>query len=664
MSNKPDLTGSKVRLYGEPFECKQVEGDSLPRFEIVAYTGAVMEVGGYGKVIVDLAGISFASPKIPIVYGHIVKCGIGHVEKSEIRDGALVLEGVVSRQTEYAKDFTSSAKNGFPWQASIGGTPLEVEFLNDDATAVVNGRTVDASVTIIRKISLYETSVVEFGADGATSSTIKCSIINPQGGNDNMSSITDTQTPIPQPQTPVEPPVNEPTPTPQTPPTGAVDFGATRRQYAEEHRRIAAIRKRGADMDPEVVAQAIEEGWSEEKFDVECMRTELERFRASRPTAPPLHYSQPASVSNDALVAIGLRACGLPVDENRFAEKDLEAADKYRDASLTEFCELACGRGLPRFKRDNRGWLEAAFSTTNLNHVLSRTANAALLAGFEYVESDWRKVFKVGSVSDFKPHERYRMNSSFKFKKLTDGGRFEHGEVSDEKYSVQADTEGIMFALTRKMLINDDLGALTQMPKEIGMGAADAINEACWSLFLNPPKTQDGDASHEFFSAHNKNLLTGATTALTLDSLSKARTAFGKQLKKNGTPLGLRPTILLVPPELEDQALMLTKATQFNNGADGMTPANYNPQAGRFQVVTSSYLSAKAMNGSSETAWYLLVDPNRLAAFETSFLNGKDKPTVERADADFDTLGIQFRGYIDFGVSAQDFRAILKNTGA
>ncbi len=36
MSNKPDLTGSKVRFYGEPFKCKQVEGDALPRFEIVA----------------------------------------------------------------------------------------------------------------------------------------------------------------------------------------------------------------------------------------------------------------------------------------------------------------------------------------------------------------------------------------------------------------------------------------------------------------------------------------------------------------------------------------------------------------------------------------------------------------------------------------------------
>lgn len=80
-----------------------------------------------------------------------------------------------------------------------------------------------------------------------------------------MSSITDTQTPIPQAQTPVEPPVSEPT----SPPDEAVDFGAMRRRHAAEYRRVAAIQKRGADMSPEIVAQAIEEGWSEEKFDVE-----------------------------------------------------------------------------------------------------------------------------------------------------------------------------------------------------------------------------------------------------------------------------------------------------------------------------------------------------------------------------------------------------------
>ena len=40
-----------------------------------------------------------------------------------------------------------------------------------------------------------------------------------------------------------------------------------------------------------------------------------------------------------------------------------------------------------------------------------------------------------------------------------------------------------------------------------------------------------------------------------------------------------------------------------------------------------------------------------MPVIEVAFLNGKQQPTVERADADFNTLGIQFRGYFDFGVT-------------
>jgi hypothetical protein len=49
-----------------------------------------------------------------------------------------------------------------------------------------------------------------------------------------------------------------------------------------------------------------------------------------------------------------------------------------------------------------------------------------------------------------------------------------------------------------------------------------------------------------------------------------------------------------------------------------------------------------------------------LAALEVAFLSGQDRPTVERADADFNTLGVQFRGFIDFGVKEQDWRGVLK----
>jgi hypothetical protein len=53
-----------------------------------------------------------------------------------------------------------------------------------------------------------------------------------------------------------------------------------------------------------------------------------------------------------------------------------------------------------------------------------------------------------------------------------------------------------------------------------------------------------------------------------------------------------------------------------------------------------------------------------LAAIEVAFLKGVEVPTVETADADFNTLGIQMRGYHDFGVTKQDYRAGVKSKGA
>jgi hypothetical protein len=43
----------------------------------------------------------------------------------------------------------------------------------------------------------------------------------------------------------------------------------------------------------------------------------------------------------------------------------------------------------------------------------------------------------------------------------------------------------------------------------------------------------------------------------------------------------------------------------------------------------------------------------RRLAIEIAFFNGVDRPTVEKADADFNTLGVMFRGDIDFGVKEQ-----------
>jgi len=121
-----------------------------------------------------------------------------------------------------------------------------------------------------------------------------------------------------------------------------------------------------------------------------------------------------------------------------------------------------------------------------------------------------------------------------------------------------------------------------------------------------------------------------------------------------------------VPPELEFNALRLYQSTNVvaAGGSSGATIPDGNIHAGKYRPVVVPWLSDSNFSGYSATAWYLFRPVTVLAAIVVSFLNGVQTPTVESADADFDMLGIQFRGYHDFGVDLAEFLAGVKNKGA
>ena len=60
----------------------------------------------------------------------------------------------------------------------------------------------------------------------------------------------------------------------------------------------------------------------------------------------------------------------------------------------------------------------------------------------------------------------------------------------------------------------------------------------------------------------------------------------------------------------------------------------------------------------------LFRSPRNLASVVVSFLNGQQNPTVDMAEADFNQLGVQFRGYHDFGVDLAEYLAGIKSKGA
>ncbi len=68
--------------------------------------------------------------------------------------GQLVAAGVVSRDTLQPARVVTSSKNGFPWQASVGASVEEYEFVKENQQVTVNGKQQQGPVNVVRKSTL------------------------------------------------------------------------------------------------------------------------------------------------------------------------------------------------------------------------------------------------------------------------------------------------------------------------------------------------------------------------------------------------------------------------------------------------------------------------------------------------------------------------------
>ena len=376
-------------------------------------------------------------------------------------------------------------------------------------------------------------------------------------------------------------------------------------------------------------------------------------------TIRPSRHSTGPDLEAELMTCALCRSASLPDVETHFEPALLELADRrYRGLALQETLLIAAqanGHRERHLRVDIGGALHAAFSSTRLSDILSSVANKFLLAGFTAIESAWREIAAIRSVNDFKPVESYRLTGANQYQRVAHGGELTHGRLGEERYHNQADTYGRMLSITRQDLINDDLGALTTPAKLLGRGAALALNEVFWTTFLE---------QSDFFTLDNGNLIAGTGSVLNIDGLTTAEVAFLEKRDSDGAPLGLDPAILLVPPALSAQAFTLMTSLEVRCGTGPKAYPTTNPHAGKFRVVRSVYLSTPSVLGGSETAWYLLANPQDAAVIEVAFLDGNEAPIIEHADADLSTLGIQMRGFHDFGISKQDHRAGVKMMGA
>ncbi len=170
-----------------------------------------------------------------------------------------------------------------------------------------------------------------------------------------------------------------------------------------------------------------------------------------------------------------------------------------------------------------------------------------------------------------------------------------------------------------------------------------------------------------FFGTGHANYFEGAATNLQASSLATAIKMLRQMKDAESNLLDLQPSVLLVPPELEQTAkALVTSATLQRYVASGTDSAPMgNPLEKVAQVAVEPRLSDSAYTGYSSTAWYLFSDVMN-AGLVVGFLDGIQSPALETfgLDADINKLAFGFRVYHDFGVALADFRAAIRSKGA
>ena len=288
---------------------------------------------------------------------------------------------------------------------------------------------------------------------------------------------------------------------------------------------------------PAIEAKAIAEGWDPSK-------TELHVLRAARPQAtpggafgintgrgsrlPPTSSRRPARVSG-----------GIP-EKVAFAgmtdkAKEIAASKPMRRQTIYGLCAIvaaANGVHMPSSRMDN-DVIQAMFTIERrpadpgrrrrVRWLLDHVASAAS-PRTSSIRRCWPPTATSRAscpTSRGKPtrtisstFKRYRMTASGDYAEIGPNGELKSMGLQDESYPNQVTTKGVIVNVGRELMVNDDMGALTQLPDTIGRKAALKREKVVFQVLGTAPTTAAPGASvnqtangFNFFCTRQRQLL-------------------------------------------------------------------------------------------------------------------------------------------------------------
>ncbi len=336
----------------------------------------------------------------------------------------------------------------------------------------------------------------------------------------------------------------------------------------------------------------------------------------------------------------------------------IEASNGYNYMTLRELARASLtGRGIGIAAYNPLQMVALAFThdSSDFGNILMDIAHKSLLLGWENAEETFHLWTKKGELSDFKPGARVGLGEFPSLREVRPGAEYKHITTSDRAETIQLATYGEIFSITRQAIINDDMSVLKDVPMKMGQAAKATIGDLVYALLTGSTKMRDGKA---LFHADRKNLLTGAGSALSIESLSAAKQAMALQkgnVDGKARNLNIRPGYVLTPIALEDKANQIIRSASVPTA--NVNAGVVNPIQNFAQVIGEARL-----DDASSTGWYL-AGKQGADTIEVAYLNGVDTPFVDQTDG-FTSDGVSTKVRIDAGVAALDYRGLTSSVGA
>lgn len=329
---------------------------------------------------------------------------------------------------------------------------------------------------------------------------------------------------------------------------------------------------------------------------------------------------------------------------------------QVRDVERMDLCTMAENflsiagkrtRGL-----DRASLFRAAMGMSDFPSLLANTAGKSLQLGYQNEATTHQVWTGEKEVDNFKPQSLVKLSEAPGLLEVQEHGEYQHGVFGEAAETFSVKTFGRIFTITRQAMINDDLGALTNLPAAFGSSARRLEADQVYAKLTGAPVMSDNKAL--FHADHGNLAATG--TALSVTALGAARAAMRRQKGIKGTSyVDPQPRFLIVPVGLESLAEGLLNSMVLygaSNNTDNL-----------IWIRNLTLVADPRLDDASATAWYLAASPAQIDHIVRAYLAGQGRPYFEQR-LGFETDGMEIKSRLDFGVGVIDYRGLYKNPGA